>query len=409
MRMYKLCATGAVAALLTSVNPANANTELPAQYDARSVGMAGTGSAFIQNGSSVFLNPAGLQGIEKVSASLSALVLNASVKAPFLPNQSVSASVPPAPFGYLGAGFRVHERIVLGAAVYSASGGGMSYEKVGALGGQDIKNVQATFEAQPAISVKILDNLSIGAGYRIAYMLQQTQQPGLPNAAGLDASMDGFSFLGAQAGILYKPIKPLALAFVYRSKMTAETSGSATLTPPAPIPALQANIKTDISTPHMFKLGTAVSLLEEKLTLSAEGRLILFADSHDTIAFTTTVPGQPPTRTVQTLGWNNAVVGVLGGEYIIADLVPVRAGISVGTSATPYRYTNQFGPPPGVGVSGSLGVGLKLKHWDFDLGGFYGGQSTDLANPNFPTQLSPTPGQYQFLALGIAASAGVRF
>jgi hypothetical protein len=74
--------------------------------------------------------------------------------------------------------------------------------------------------------------------------------------------------------------------------------------------------------------------------------------------------------------------------------VPVRAGVAVTRSATPYAKPDPFFPPPGWITSLATGTGLRLEHWQFDLGVAY---SFDSANVTSPVQDPPQLG-------GIAAA-----
>jgi long-subunit fatty acid transport protein len=113
---------------------ANATTELPAQYDARALGLGGTGASFIENGSSVFLNPAALDGIKTfaVTAVLAPVQPVLTVPLPSGPmsvNPAVTADAPFFPLFLAGAGFRLSDRFVAGIAVYPTAGVGSTYKK----------------------------------------------------------------------------------------------------------------------------------------------------------------------------------------------------------------------------------------------------------------------------------------
>lgn len=408
MRLRKLGVAFIVGAALSSAaSPVHAG-EAAAQYDARSVGMAGTGAAFIQNGSAVYHNPAALQGIDTFSATATISPTKVSFSAPFVPNQSESASVPIVPFGLLGAGYRLGERVVIGAAAYATAGMGMTYEKVAALGGQDFKTAIAVIETQPAVSVKILDNLSVGAGYRIAYAYQNIVTPTLPTGPGVNGERSGWNFLGAQVGVLYRPIQPLRLALTYMTKTSTELKGDVTVNLPPPAPGVQGEMRTDYYTPHILRLGTALSLLDEKLLLALEFKAALYGDSHKDAVTTITTP-VGSNATTQPLNWNNSYTWNLGAEYTIADRFPVRLGYAAFTSPTPYSTANPFALPPGVAHSFSGGAGVRLTNWDFDLGAIYTFLTADLSNPNYPAQPTPTPGHYAVLTLLGSLSATYHF
>ena len=63
-RLGRILGAAAFGSSLLGSAVAHATTDLPGQYDARAVAMGGTGTSYIENGSSVFLNPATLDGIQ---------------------------------------------------------------------------------------------------------------------------------------------------------------------------------------------------------------------------------------------------------------------------------------------------------------------------------------------------------
>src|SRR3954469_20267762 len=83
----------ALGSLLT--RNAQATTDLPGQYDARAVAIGGTGSSYVENGASVFLNPATLDGIKTFAGTLAIAPIRTTLTSPLAgPETSVKSDSP---------------------------------------------------------------------------------------------------------------------------------------------------------------------------------------------------------------------------------------------------------------------------------------------------------------------------
>jgi long-chain fatty acid transport protein len=376
---------------------ARATTEVPAQYDARSVGLGGTGASFIENGASVFLNPAALDGITTLAVTAVISPVQPVLTAPLAPppmNASVKADTPFFPLFLAGAGFRLTDQIVAGLAVYPTAGFGSTYTK--AIGGQDLSMSIAQFEAAPAVSFKIIDGLSVGLSYRITYTRQAAHQPPPFAPAPTDVTLDGFNYFGIQAGLYYRPLDIVHLAFTYRSRVDSELSGT-TESGPA-----KFDTKSQFNSPHRFRLGASISPPGVPLLVAADIKYMLYADSNQTQEITVNTPMGAMT-TIQRLDWKNVLAFGLGVEYMIVPLVAARVGYSISQSATPESTANPFTPPPGALQSVHLGLGLKLPMLDLDAGGFYA-FSNKTINAS-PSNMMVIPGEYKITSLLFSVSA----
>jgi long-subunit fatty acid transport protein len=377
---------------------ARATTELPAQYDARSVGLGGTGASFIENGASVFLNPAALDGIKNVAVTAVLSPTQPVITAPLLPppmNTPVKADGTFFPLFLAGVGLRLSDQFVLGLAVYPTAGVGSTYSK--AFGGQDLSMSIAQFEAAPALSYKIVDGLSLGLSYRITYTRQSAHQPPTPPAmAPADITLDGFNYFGLQAGLYYRPLDIVHLAFTYRTRVDTEVSGT------TESGGMSIDTKSKFNSPHRFRLGASISPPGVPLLVAADMRYSLYADSNETQEITVATPTGPGT-TIQRLDWKNTLTFGLGVEYAIVPLVAARVGYSLSQSATPESTANPFAPPPGAIHAIHLGFGLKLPLIDLDAGGFYGFANKTI-DPS-PSNMMVIPGEYKLTTLLFAVSA----
>src|SRR6185312_6387881 len=111
------------------------------------------------------------------------------------------------------------------------------------------------------VSVRILDNLSIAAMWRVSYMSQSATQPVSPDGMVRDASgnpiyakldVNGWNFGGLQLGVFYKPVPSLRFGFTYRSKVAVNGTGTTTTTNPADGMTLKLDTRAPFTNPHIF-------------------------------------------------------------------------------------------------------------------------------------------------------------
>jgi long-chain fatty acid transport protein len=397
MRLSKVPAVALALLSLTALSrEAQATTDGPANYDARSVGMGGTGVAFLHNGASVYMNPATLHGINELAATGVITAFGPQLTAPAAgPQTEVETNRDFFPLFLVGAGYRLSERIVIGAAVFPAGGFGAAYEGVpGAAGPMDLELTVAIFEAAPAIAFAVTKEFSIGLGYRMTYMRESATQPTPFGVA--EISLSGTSFVGANAGLFYKPNDTMRFGLLYRSKVTADLDGETKLGPAA------LDTTSEFSSPHTFKLGSAFNVSEQWM-VALDLKYLMYSNSHEELSTTTTDPtGAKATQTIP-LDWKDVYGVALGVEYHVVPTVPLRAGYNLGTSGTPDETANIFSAPPGLVHSGTVGVGLQLEKLELDLGGAY-----SFASKEVTTSTQGPPGRYAISAMFLSLGATYR-
>lgn len=366
--------SAATAAGLMFVAPgAGASPELAAQYDARSVGMAGTGAAFLRNGAAVFHNPAGLDGIGQLAITGVISPFQPTGTVPLeAPNDSSSSEFQVVPLFLLGGGYRLSDRLVLGLAAYPAMGFGSKFSNVQALGGQSIEFATVLMEVAPAVSFRIAEGLAIGASYRITYAQQQTDlvapvfdpAAGAPLPTRVESDLTGTDFAAFGFGVSYAPNSDLNLAATYRSQVTAELSGTTSIN------GQNFDTASETSTPHRVQLEASHQFLEDHLLVAASFKYLFYETSNDRATTTVQTPGGPQSNVVD-LNWKNVPGFALGGEYLATEDVPVRLGYSLAKSATPTESASPFAPGPGWTHGIHAGGGLRMDAFDLDLGAQY--------------------------------------
>jgi long-subunit fatty acid transport protein len=235
-------------------------------------------------------------------------------------------------------------KVCTSARIYPTAGAGASYEKVAALGGNDLKVGALALEASPALSVALLKNLSLGLGYRMSYVTQtaDTVQSvpgpmGMPVPTTAEANLSGFNFTALSAGLYYEPAPKIALGFTYRSKMSADLSGTTSI---GGGPGFDT--KSSFETPHELRVGSAFWLADDRVMLALDFKYLLYSDMK-TVDTTVTTPAGAQTSAT-TYDWHNVPVLGVGAEVLVHPKVPLRIGYSESGSATSSSYPSPFLP-----------------------------------------------------------------
>ena len=428
---------------------ARANPEPPALYDARIVGMGGTGIAHVLGPAAAVHNPAQLDTVEDFDVNLTATNLFVRFRASFsgAGNEQDSPLIY-APLPFLGGAIRFTDRFTLGMAAYISTGFGGGFSNVERIGvgepcidglfdirseadhcfpeddPQDQNVTLVIGELAIPMSIRILDNFRVGLALRLPYGAQRvsTHQEitgALLNApfyglgyARVNQSVSGFGTPGVLLGATYDATPTFSLAVAYRSKIRISMSGTtdialrdsplldnAIVRPivdglPA-IGMLVDGLVTDIPTktdwyvPHMFRVGFAKWLLDRRLLVSAELKVQFHKEANKEQVFR--MEGAAANIGLAEMradfDWRNVYLGLFGAEFWATANVPLRVGFTIGNSATPKHTTNAFAPPPGLQVGGYFGSGIRFGKFAVDLGFGYG------SGPQYEREALPA-GQY---------------
>jgi long-subunit fatty acid transport protein len=376
---------------------ARANPE-PSAHDARSLGMGGVGTSFIGDGAAAFHNPAGLDQVERFTISGSFTPILVTTTAPWAgPGTETDSEPVIGPLFEFGGGIRVTPWFVVGFGGYIASGFGSEYEDVPALDGQDTDVAAAAAEVTLPLVFRLMEGLSIGVAPRLAFVrldsstLAPMMAPGeAPILVRSEVKLSGVSLLGVQIGARYQPLPFLRVGFNYRSAMNVEISGTTRVLGDT------FDTESDYATPHSFRFGVDVTLLDGRLLVAADGRYMLYSLSHEELTTTLFLAGVE-TSTTQPLHWKDSFSVMTGAEYAVVPLVPVRIGFLVTPSATPEETANPFSPIPGTTFSVGAGAGLRPAHYDIDFAVLYSITSTDIDS-------GPTAGSYDTRAYLLSLS-----
>jgi long-chain fatty acid transport protein len=225
----------------------------------------------------------------------------------------------------------------------------------------------------PAIGYQAFDNLAIGFSVNIAASkVLMSNQVGFEPLTVPDgtATYEGNSPLeyGFQAGVVYRPLQTVTLAFAYRSRVRVQVDdGRATfLEVPSSLAAAYQNgpASTTLVTPENFHAGASV-LLGGFITLHGEVQLVGWS-TFDQLRITFADPTM--NEIVIPEHWMNSYILRAGIEVMLAGAT-VRAGAFFDQSPIPDEYLRPSVPDADrTGISVGIGstVGNNL-HLDFAL------------------------------------------
>ncbi|MCA9535431.1 MAG: outer membrane protein transport protein [Myxococcales bacterium] len=450
MKVYEYCSIGLlVVALVLVPLRASANPEAAILFDARSMGLGGTGQGLSLGAASTFNNVALLNDVERGAMTLAMSPLVIRPYGPLLNYDTVTVeqgegqrAVVPLPF--LGGALRVHERVVVGLAAHVRNGFGGEFRNV--LDDHDLTLALAGFEIQVPVSIEITPQLFVGAALRFQYQQVSSEivapifdgsNGQLLAAALVRQDMSGFGAIpGGTLSVAYRPIDDedarLTLGATYRSMVRVDVTGDTHVglqvingapmggAPPcanfnSTTMEFDCATKARIRTPHVLSLGAAFEGLERRLTVAGDFVARFYDSSNRNIVTRDRNDASAAPVSVVALRWRNTYEARVGGEYVVLPQLLLRAGYAFYTSATPKSTAGVLAPSPGVGHMLTGGVGLRFGPVDLDLaaGGIWSGATVSPGTQG-PSDLNPpqppTPGRYTadmfFIGLSVAYHHG---
>jgi long-subunit fatty acid transport protein len=370
---------------------ASANSE-PTAYDTRSVSMGLTGTTFLERASALVLNPANMEGIEKLGFTFNFTGIFTSQVAPVQgPNTSGSSGLGfgPLPSGFIGG--RIAPRVVFTSGIYIETGYGSSFDDVVCLDGDVVvdgvpdtdpstctnngpQSLDVTFfvgEFSAGTSIRVTDEFWIGVALRLPFSKQIADlwqnvgaALGFSKYARVKNNLGGVGFPSPRIGLTYKPHRKVSIGAMYRMWSTIKLTGTtetSLFTSPDGSP-LTLDSTADWHVPHALQFGVAY-LATTRLLLAWELRIqfhgadkhgnqnqtVVAADPNGALTFPIIVP----------FGWVNAYSAKFGVEYRFKnDLLAFRGGFNLGNSATSAPWAQYFTPPPGIAASLTAGLGF---------------------------------------------------
>ncbi len=349
-------------------------------FPARAVGMGGAILASIDDGSSMYLNPAGISFLSGTHLSIGASVtlpqFTFTGVAPSTNSYKMSTQVLFPPNVYLCHTFDGGWSAGISASTPYACKTGWDPGWIGgrlAVSG----DLRVTFFT-PTLSYRVAPGLAVGIGVNLALPHFQYSRrigfekiPGYENYTGPDGTLalDGTGELayGAQAGLLWTPWKSLSLAVASRGTTQAKV-GDANATFSGIPDSLRrlfpdGRAKTSWNLPQTISLGAGWSPFYG-LHLEADASKTLWSGMK---AIEVTVVNSSDSHTYVQQGWKDTFTAKFGAELDIDDVL-LRAGYTIDQSPVPDQYLSPYLPDAdwqgfsaGIGYRVSEGMDLDFS------------------------------------------------
>jgi long-chain fatty acid transport protein len=292
------------------------------------------GNAFVAQAddpSAVFYNPAGLMQLKQPEIYFNT-VFSSTNRTYTSPGGAYTTAkheifAIPAFYGVLP----VHERVVLGFGMFSPFGMGTTWPPEWAGRYLTTSSRLKTYNANPVVAVKVLDNLSVAAGLDVLYSSVQIRRRSLRMLAfpvlsemKNDYEGDGFG-LGYNLGLLYEPVEGIKFGVSYRSQIKVTHSGDLRVSLTTPVQG-----DATVVYPPSVTWGVAYSQLKPfvfEFDVTWTGW-----STYDNLHLLLkqpipgTLPGQIMTDISQEKNWFDAFAFRLGANYEVQPGMKVRAG-----------------------------------------------------------------------------------
>ena len=287
------------------------------------------GNAFVAQAddpSAVFYNPAGLMQLKRPEIYFNTVFSSTNRTYTSSAGQYTTAKheifAIPAIYGALP----VHERVVLGIGFFSPFGLGTTWPPEWAGRYLTTMSKLQTYNINPVVAVKLLDNLSVAAGLDVLWSKVQIQRRTfqatrrfLITELKSDFEGDGMGF-GYNLGLLYEPIEGVKFGASYRSEITVTHSGDLKVSWIDPVGG-----KADVVYPPSVTWGLAYSRIKPfvfEFDVTWTGW-----STYDNLKLNLNQPIQGTTASIlQEKNWNDAWAFRFGGNYEIRPGMKARAG-----------------------------------------------------------------------------------
>lgn len=345
----------------------------------KQIGMGNTGTGLALDGAAILFNPGAVAMLEEnyVQAGISPLLFQSAFQPSGSDAQYFAKNKVATPATAYAVWGPHNGRWKAGFGMYTPFGGlvdwGNTWQGRYVLESLDLKAIYL----QPTFSIKITDELSIGAGvvYNIGIVNLQKAIPltdanGADGHAELKGTGDGWGWNG---GIYYRPCRKFSVGLSYRSKVeTTIDGGDAVFNVPASLSASFPSgnkFSSSIPLPSTTSIGFGF-YPNDRLTLGLDVNYVHWSvyESLD-FDYEQNTPALQDTHSPR--NYKDAFSFRLGGAYKTRDDVAIRAGGGYVLTAVRDGYVTPEAPDANRFYL-TAGLGYTINgHWDVDASLLY--------------------------------------
>ncbi|MCC6235559.1 MAG: TonB-dependent receptor [Verrucomicrobiales bacterium] len=342
---------------------------------AAGLGTTGGRIVFVDDASAVFHNPANLVGLTQWEAAAEPTLVYHSVEfqSPLGGTARTEDAWKLLPHFFAG-GPVAGDRVAAGIGFSTPYGLSIDWEPEGALRYVAPRFVQLkTINANPSVAVRLLDNLSLGAGFDAMWgelTLSQytpwslaTGIPGLPDGD-MRAQSRGIGFSG-NAGLTWEFVPHHRLAVTLRAPSSIDFEGDLriTNTPGVPGGDTLLPLESEIRFPTIVTLGYGLEI-NDRLHVEANVEWLEFS-RFESLPLTLPVP-LPGLPTEVPQNWEDTFTAGLSATYLLNDHWRLRASYQFFETPVPDE-TYSPSIPDANQHAVAVGVGYRGGHHRFDL------------------------------------------
>lgn len=345
----------------------------------KQIGMAGAGSALALDEASVFYNPGAVSFLEKnsISAGVNPLLFKSAFKQTGSNiTENVKNKIAP-PFEAYAVWGPKSNKWKLGLGVYTPFGGlvdwGNEWSGRYALTSLNLKAIYF----QPTLSVKITENIGIGAGFVYNHgdvNLQRALPVNYPDGRSGHATLEGTgSGYGWNAGLYIKTLSNITFAVVHKSKViTKLEGGSATFDVPESLrSAFPAGntFNAELPLPSTTTLGIGVPL-SKSTTLAFDASWVQW-HIYQNLTFDYSINTPQLTDKPSERNYHDGSSFKLGINHQASEKLALRAGVGYAFSPVQDGYVTPEAPDADRYIL-SAGVGYApTSHFEVNASFFF--------------------------------------
>ncbi|WP_375768636.1 outer membrane protein transport protein [Archangium gephyra] len=371
----------------------------------RATGMGSTGVASMKDASSIYYNPAGILGVNKLDIQLgdSLILGHLGFTADATGVEQTQDPMSPPPHGYVV--YKITDQLAAGVGVFTPYGAKSKWPEdfVGRRIARE-SNV-ATFDINPTVAFAPMSWLRLGVGFQAVYgTLDARRQIVVPagpaaGATGELALSTSTWGLGYNAG-LQADVLPgmLTLGAHFRSRVLMFLEGDADFSdfPAAVAPAFpDQDVRLDVELPATLGLGVSFTPLQQ-LTLAADVNWVQWSSMRQLLFEFQSNPefNQPSVK-----NWEDRWNFHVGAEYKVTAALAVRAGFVYDPTPSP-EETLAPDLPDEDRIRVALGLGYAFSAFRVDAAYQF------ISLMEHRSTFTPLPGTYQGSAHVIGLTLG---
>lgn len=345
----------------------------------KQIGMAGAGSALALDEASVFFNPGAVSFLEKnsISAGVNPLLFKSAFKQTGSNvTENVENKIAP-PFEFYAVWGPKSNKWKLGLGVYTPFGGlvdwGDNWSGRYALTSLNLKAIYF----QPTLSIKITENIGIGAGFVYNHgdvNLQRALPVNYPDGRSGKATLEGTgSGYGWNAGLYIKTQSNVTFAVVHKSKVVTKLNeGDATFEVPASLASsfpAGNTFNAELPLPSTTTLGVGIPV-SKSTTLALDASWVQW-HVYKELAFDYATNTSALADTKSARNYRDGSSFKLGVNHQASEKLALRAGIGYAFSPVQDGYVTPEAPDADRYIL-SAGVGYApTSHFELNASFFF--------------------------------------